>query len=114
MLQKLEKSIDELEGKLNAAVNEIEKKVDGETTTPSSGKPLRYPFPWPQKASTSGSYRLRLRFVKFYPRGASVTKWAEFKKQAKEEKKNRKEAADTSSVANENVDVNTDAENNNE
>ena len=65
VLQKLEKSIDELEGKRNAAVNEIEKKLDGETTTPSSGKPPRYPFPWPQKASTSGSYRLRLRFVKF-------------------------------------------------
>ena len=64
VLQKLEKSIDELEGKRNAAVNEIEKKLDGETTTPSSGKPPRYPFPWPQKASTSGSYRLKLRFVK--------------------------------------------------
>ena len=41
-----------------------------------------------------------------------MIKWAEFKKQAKEERKNRKEAADTSSVANENVDVDTDAENN--
>ena len=64
MLQKLEIRIHELEEKQIAAGKEIEKKVDGETRTPSSGKPPRYPFPWPQKVNTSGSYRLKLRFVK--------------------------------------------------
>ena len=106
MLQKLARKIDELEEKLGGVG--VEKRVAGETSTPSSGKPHKYPFPWPQKASTSGSYRLRLRFTQRYPRGASVAKWAEFKKENKA--KNRKEAADGGTAVTIDEDVDTVAD----
>ena len=85
VLQKLARKIDELEEKLGGVG--VEKRVAGE-------KPPKYPLPWPQKAGTSGSYRLWLRFTQQYLRGASVAKWAEFKKENKAKK--RKEAADIS------------------
>ena len=54
VLEKLARKIEELEEKLGGVG--VEKRVAGE-------KPPKYPFPWPQKAGTSGSYRLRLRFT---------------------------------------------------
>ena len=44
----------------------------------------------------SGSYKLRLRFTRMYPKGGSTKEWDEFKKEAKEvamKKKQAKEAA---------------------
>ena len=43
MLQKLARKIEELEEKLGGVG--VEKRVAGETSTPSSGKPSKYPFP---------------------------------------------------------------------
>ena len=54
-------------------------------------KPLKYPFDWnPEglgpRGKLSGATRLKYKFTKYYPRGASLKKWIEFTKDQKKKK----------------------------
>ena len=74
---------DEVVENMPAKIDEVEDML-----VEKAVKPPKYPFDWnPEglgpRGKLSGATRLKYKFTKYYPRGASLKKWIEFNKDQK-------------------------------
>ena len=83
-MEKKEEELKKKEDEMRKQEEEMEIK-EKEVGQGVQRKEVRYPLDWPTQGNpTSGSFRVKERFVKRNPKGAGLKKWNEFKKEMKD------------------------------
>ena len=102
-LEKKEETLSKKEEELNKKEEEMrkhEEEMDIKENEVGPGvqrKEVRFPIDGPAQGNpTSGSYRMKERFVKRNPKGAGLKKWNEFKKEMKDAADERRKMKEVS------------------